>query len=73
MRTTTISVKPDQLKSYIHEAVLAALDEWHDPDFGLELHPQIKKRLAQSERDLKAGRVYTLSCVQANRTIVMIV
>lgn len=66
MRTATIQLKPDQLRLYIHDAVIAAFEECYDPDFGLEIRPQFKKKLARAKRAAKTGRLYTLEEVRAS-------
>jgi len=54
----TITINPQKLRSFIqttvHQELVQILD---DPDFGLELRPSVIKRLKQSIKSEKAGRL----------------
>lgn len=62
----TITINPERLRVLIQTTVHQELTEiLNDPDFGLELKPSFIKRLKQSLKSEKAGRLTDINDVIA--------
>jgi len=52
----TLSLEKEELKALMKEV----LEEFFDPDYGLEIHPEIMKLLERSSREKEEGKGVSL-------------